>query len=112
MDQAKAFGSLISSAREWAKARSKYRRAVDSRRSTPRSVEDARQVCIKLAADLETCIRVFDEVVKMPYARKKRNINWAELAGAVAKIAGGVEQAVKGRTPLRAEVIDTKGEPV
>lgn len=111
MDQAKAFGALIASARAWVTARAKLRQALDSKRAKPQDIEKAREAVGKTANSLEKAVRAFDQSVKMPYKGRSR-ISLGDLAGAVAKIAGGVEQAVKVKKSAfsRVEVIDTDGE--
>lgn len=104
---------LISSARTWVNARTKLRRAMDSKRAKPEDVEKARAAVGKAAGDLETAVRRFDQSVKKPY-NGRSNFNLGDVAGAIAKVAGGIEQAVRAKkdTPLRGVVIDTDGESV
>jgi len=111
MDQAKAFGALIAAARTWVGARTKLRHVLDSKRARPEDVEKARTVVGKAANNLESAVRKFDQSVKTPYNGRSR-FNLGDLAGAIAKVAGGVEQAVRSRKGVapRVEVIDTDGE--
>jgi len=113
VDQAKAFGMLIASARAWVVARTRLRRAMDSKKARPEDVEAARKVVGKASADLEAAVRRFDQSVKTPH-NGRSNLNLGDIAGAVAKVAGGIEQAVRARKggPVRVEVIDTDGETV
>lgn len=113
MDQGKAFGMLIAANRTWVAARTRLRRVMDSKKARPEDVEAARKALGKASTDLETAVRRFDHSVKTPHSGGK-SLNLGDLAGAVAKMAGGIEQAVRARkgAPPRVEVIDTDGETV
>jgi len=119
IDQAKAFGTLIDSARKWARSRARLRRLADSKRATPAAIKKAQRENAAAAKKLEGAVRRFDDATKgqIPRGKKKLPINWGEVAGAVAKIAGGVEQAVKSPGtssfgPGQVEVIEVDGVPV
>lgn len=102
---------MIAAARSWVGARVRLRNALDSKRAKPSDVEKAREEVGKRAHDLEKAVRAFDRAAKTPYKEQKR-ISLGDIAGAVAKLAGGVEQAVKIRKGVldRTQVIDTDGE--
>lgn len=119
--QTKAFGALISAARSWAKTRARLRRLADSRKATEGDIKKAHAANQRSAKKLELAVKRFDDATRgmIPRSRTKK-VNWAEVAGAVAKIAGGVEQAVKGNHVLPpsagtvgfTEVIEVDGVPV
>ncbi len=114
-DEVSLLADVINRGFEWVKARDRYRKILDSRRSTEDDRKKAMGVALEAAAKLEKAfIRLLSVTDGQP-ARKRRvaasPVDWGKLAGAISKGAGALEDALKKKGPL-VEVIDTEGREV